>query len=66
MASETQQLLFLRRPHGAPPNLVFASKLRGKVDAKSLKRAFQAVVDRHSILRATFTNAGDDEAGFSW
>ena len=61
--SEGQAALwFLHRlaPQSAAYNVVGAARLCGEVDATTLRRAFQALVDRHPVLRARFqTNGGE-------
>ncbi|MEV4631570.1 condensation domain-containing protein, partial [Micromonospora sp. NPDC049523] len=49
-----ERLWFLDRfDPGQPNNVTYASRLRGKVDADLLARAFAAVTVRHEALRAT-------------
>lgn len=43
-------------PHSAAYNVGFALAIEGAVDPDRLERACQALVDRHSILRARFEN----------
>ncbi|HSE18779.1 MAG TPA: amino acid adenylation domain-containing protein [Pyrinomonadaceae bacterium] len=59
--SEGQAALwFLHRlaPQSAAYNVVGGARLRGEVDVAGLQRAFQALVDRHPILRARFEARG--------
>lgn len=42
-------------PESAAYNLVAAVRIASEVDTAALRRAFQALVDRHSSLRTTFT-----------
>ena len=55
-------LWFLHRlaPQSAAYNVVGAATLRGEVDATALRRAFQALVDRHPVLRTRFETFGGE------
>src|SRR5688572_11357926 len=58
-ASRTQQSLwFLHQlaPDDPTYNLAFAARVRGNLDAGSLRNAFQSLVDRHASLRTTFAD----------
>jgi amino acid adenylation domain-containing protein len=52
-----QSLWFMHQlaPESAAYNLAFASRLHLPTDPDALKRAFQALVERHPSLRTTFT-----------
>ena len=45
-------------PESAAYNIAFAIRISSRIDAAALERAFQALVDRHSCLRTTFTAQG--------
>ena len=51
-----QALWFLQQvsPESTAYHLSLAARIRGEVDAGALRRAFQALVERHPMLRATF------------
>lgn len=53
-----QSLWFMHQlaPESAAYNLAFASRLHSLTDVDALKRAFQALVERHPSLRTTFTS----------
>ena len=57
-------LWFLHRlaPQSAAYNVVGAARLRGEVDAAILRSAFQALVDRHPMLRARFESRDGEPA----
>lgn len=57
-----QALWFLHqlKPESPSFNICFAARVRSAVETAALKRALQALVDRHDILRTTFRN---DAAG---
>jgi amino acid adenylation domain-containing protein len=42
-------------PTSAAYNITYAGRIRGEVDVPALERAVQALVDRHPMLRTTFT-----------
>ncbi|MEO6191566.1 MAG: amino acid adenylation domain-containing protein [Thermoanaerobaculia bacterium] len=48
-------LLYLLDPESSAYNVPGLVTLEGEVDAGALRRAFQAIVDRHPILRSTFS-----------
>ena len=50
------------RPRRNPLHTTFprAYRLRGRLDAGALQRAFDALVERHEILRTTYAFAGED------
>ena len=54
-------LWFLHRlaPASAAYNLVFAARLLSTIDVRRLRRALQALVDRHPCLRTTFAPRND-------
>ena len=55
-------LIYLNRAHptSCAYNALFAAQITGSVNVKALRRALQKIVDRHSILRATYgTHNGD-------
>jgi amino acid adenylation domain-containing protein len=63
--SEGQAALwFLHRlaPQSAAYNVTGAARLRGEVNVATLRSAFQALVDRHPSLRATFQARGGEPA----
>ena len=63
--SEGQAALwFLHRlaPQSAAYNVVGAATLRGEVDPTTLRRAFQALIDRHPVLRSRFETFGGEPA----
>src|SRR5712691_2220586 len=45
-------------PASAAYNLSFAARIHSGLDAAALRRALQALVDRHEALRTTFGAAG--------
>ena len=47
--------LYQLAPESMVYNVTFAARLRSEVDIPALRRAFQALVDRHSSLRTTFS-----------
>ena len=51
-----QRLWFLDRlePGSSFYNIPVAIRLKGKLNVAALKRAFQALLERHEILRTTF------------
>jgi amino acid adenylation domain-containing protein/non-ribosomal peptide synthase protein (TIGR01720 family) len=55
-----QRLWFLQQlePDSAAYNIASALRLAGQLDRPALEAAFQALVERHEVLRTTF--AGDD------
>ncbi|WBB62054.1 condensation domain-containing protein [Streptomyces sp. WMMC500] len=60
-----QQLWFLDRldPGGSTYNFDVVLRLYGELDVKALHSAFQRVVDRHDVLRTTFSEGPD---GIPW
>ncbi len=42
--------------------LAYALRVCGDLDVAALRRAFQALIDRHAVLRATFTELSGDPA----
>jgi amino acid adenylation domain-containing protein len=48
-------LLYLLDPASAAYNVPGLVSIEGELDAAALRRAFQAIVDRHPILRSTFS-----------
>ncbi|MFT4101596.1 MAG: condensation domain-containing protein, partial [Burkholderiaceae bacterium] len=56
MSYSQEQLWFLQRldPAMTAYNLPRVLRLRGAVDADALERAFQAVIERHAVLRTRF------------
>lgn len=56
LSSSQQSLWFLHQlaPEDPSYNLAFAARVRGRLDVKGLRSAFQALVDRHESLRTTF------------
>lgn len=56
MSFAQQRLWFLDQldPHSALYNLTYAIRLRGALNIPALRRALQAIVDRHEILRTTY------------
>jgi amino acid adenylation domain-containing protein len=57
-------LWFLHRlaPQSAAYNVVGAATLRGEVDGSTLRKAFQALVNRHPALRTRFETSGGEPA----
>jgi amino acid adenylation domain-containing protein len=57
-----QGLLFLHQlaPQSAVHNVAAAAQVRGALDAGRLRRAFQALADRHPALRTTFAAPGGE------
>jgi amino acid adenylation domain-containing protein/non-ribosomal peptide synthase protein (TIGR01720 family) len=51
-----QALWFLQQvsPESTAYHLAVAARIRGEVDARALRGAFQALVERHPMLRSTF------------
>src|SRR5215213_2663113 len=47
-------------PVGGAYNIAAAAQVRTPVDASTLERAFQALVDRHEALRTTFPAVGGE------
>ncbi len=41
-------------PHSAAYNVNLAARIRSPIDVDAVRRAFQDLVDRHAVLRATF------------
>src|SRR5690554_3447347 len=41
-------------PESAAYNIAFALRIRSRSDARAIRAAFQAILDRHDILRSTF------------
>ncbi|HKS08829.1 MAG TPA: amino acid adenylation domain-containing protein [Pyrinomonadaceae bacterium] len=58
LSSSQQSLWFLHQlaPQDPTYNLAFAARVRGSLDVRSLRGAFQALVDRHGSLRTTFAD----------
>ncbi len=52
--------LHLLEPQSPAYNVPAAVRVRGPLDAEALRRAFQALVDRHASLRTTFTAASGE------
>ena len=48
--------LHLLEPQSAAYNVPGAVTIEGELDAEALRRAFQALVDRHPVLRSTFAS----------
>jgi hypothetical protein len=46
-------------PMSASCNVAFAARISSNVDVAALRRAFQALVDRHASLRTTYTSRDD-------
>ncbi|MEZ0362622.1 amino acid adenylation domain-containing protein [Mycobacterium sp. pUA109] len=42
-------------PHSAAYTIAYAGRIRGELDVAALQRAAQALVDRHPMLRTTYT-----------
>src|SRR5271156_7092602 len=47
--------LYQLAPESMVYNVNFAARIRSEVDIPALRRAFQALVDRHPALRTTFS-----------
>lgn len=61
--SFAQQRLWLvdqLEPDSAAYNMPSALRVQGKLDLNILRRVFDAIINRHEILRTTFSNNGDD------
>ncbi|HEX8275905.1 MAG TPA: amino acid adenylation domain-containing protein, partial [Longimicrobiaceae bacterium] len=60
LSSAQERLWFLDRlrPGSAAYNLAGALRLRGRVDARALRRSLEETVRRHEILRTVFPEAG--------
>lgn len=58
-----ERLLFLEQlqPGRTVYNAPSAHRLRGRLDERALQHAFQAVIDRHDVLRTTIVDEGDGE-----
>jgi amino acid adenylation domain-containing protein len=55
--SQGQQALWVLHqlaPESWAYNVIFAARIRSQVDIPALERAFQALVDRHQLLRTTY------------
>ncbi|HEX9670633.1 MAG TPA: AMP-binding protein, partial [Thermoanaerobaculia bacterium] len=52
--------LHLLEPRSPAYNVPAAVRVRGPLDAAALRRALQALVDRHATLRTTFTTAAGE------
>jgi amino acid adenylation domain-containing protein len=54
-------LWFLHQSHpkSAAYNVVFSARVRSAIDLPAFRRSFQALVDRHSSLRTTFSEESD-------
>src|SRR5713101_9549121 len=48
-------LLYQLAPENAAYNVRFAARLRSGVDIEALRCAFQALMDRHPVLRSTYS-----------
>src|SRR4051812_46420831 len=59
-AQERLWLLDQLEPGRATYNIPLNFRLRGSVDSKALRRAFEYLVERHEVLRTTF-DARDGE-----
>jgi amino acid adenylation domain-containing protein len=61
LSAGQKALWFLYRlaPSGAAYNIAGAAHLRSDVGTEDLRRAFQVLVDRHPMLRATFAQGPD-------
>jgi amino acid adenylation domain-containing protein/non-ribosomal peptide synthase protein (TIGR01720 family) len=57
LSFQQQQLWFLQRyePTLTAYNLPRAFRLRGRIDASALERAFRALIQRHGVLRTAFS-----------
>ena len=55
-------LWFLKQltPNSTAYNVTSVVRIHGAVDVRALRRAFQAVIDRHPSLRSTFTSRSGD------
>ncbi|HKG14774.1 MAG TPA: amino acid adenylation domain-containing protein, partial [Pyrinomonadaceae bacterium] len=49
-------------PESAAYNVSFAARIRGALETEALRRAFQALVNRHASLRAGFALVGGEPA----
>jgi amino acid adenylation domain-containing protein len=49
--------LYLLDPESAAYNVPGVVTIEGELDAAALRRAFQAIVDRHPVLRSTFSTS---------
>ncbi|HSD45842.1 MAG TPA: amino acid adenylation domain-containing protein, partial [Pyrinomonadaceae bacterium] len=58
LSSSQQSLWFLHQlaPEDPTYNLAFAARIHGDLDVNSLRKAFQALVNRHASLRTTFAD----------
>ena len=56
LSDNQQGIWFLRQfaPENSVYNVSFAGRIRSDVDIPALRRAFQALADRHPSLRTTF------------
>ncbi len=62
-ASHAQELLWIvhrAAPQSVAYNVPRAYRLHGRLDDGTLQRAFDALVERHEILRTTYAFAGED------
>jgi amino acid adenylation domain-containing protein len=58
LSTGQQSLWFMHQlaPESSAYNLAFASRIHSALDVDALRRAFQALVDRHPSLRTTFAS----------
>src|SRR6266545_3072903 len=61
LAEGQRALWYLYRlaPDSAAYNIAGAARLSGEIDPEALRGAFQALVDRHPVLRSTFAETPD-------
>ena len=45
----------LMRPESMALSVPFPMRIRSRVDVPALRRAFQAIIDRHAVFRTTYT-----------
>src|SRR4051794_12971181 len=55
-----QRLWYLSQltPNNAAYNVPYASRIRGPLDSAALKRAFEAIIERHEVLRTVILSPG--------
>ena len=58
-AQQRQWFLWQLEPESTAYNVPVALRLKGDLDLEALRSSFQAMIDRHEILRTTFQQDGD-------
>ena len=58
-AQQRQWFLWQLEPQGSAYNVPVALRLKGELDIEALRSSFQALIERHEILRTTFQHDGE-------